>query len=181
LHRALRERITRRIAHAGDRTTLVGTTTATNSIASAIQLNDAARFYTTLTANQTLSGTISGGFAVVYDNDDGTTLAGPASNQGQFLISNTAANTYSGGTTIDDVRVQIQGNNAALGTGAVNILDGGQVFGNSNADAARLGRLTQLARSLRRCLGQEDVAPLARIRVDSGQRFQVAQHAQQTR
>lgn len=105
-----------------------GTAAIGNSIASAITLADNARLFTTLSASQGLTGTISGAFSLTFDNDDGITPAGPVSGQGQFLVNNTNPNTYSLGTTIDDVRVQIQGNNAALGTGAVNILDGGQVY-----------------------------------------------------
>ena len=96
-----------------------------NVISAPITLATNARFYSTLTSPQQLTGIISGAFAVTYDNDDGTTAAGPTSNQGQFLAS--AANTYSLGTTIDDVRVNAT-NAAGLGTGAVTIQDGGQVF-----------------------------------------------------
>ena len=109
---------------------VAGSTAAIANIISApITLADNARFYTTLTSPQQLTGIIAGAFSMTFDNDDGTTAAGPVSNQGQFLVNAAAANTYSGGTTIDDVRVTIQGNNAALGAAgtAVNILDGGQV------------------------------------------------------
>ena len=97
-----------------------------NIISSTIALTDNARFYTTLTAAQQLTGIISGARSLTFDNDDGVTLAGPVSNQGQFLL--TGVNTYSLGTTIDDVRVQITTSSAALGTGAVTILDGGQLY-----------------------------------------------------
>lgn len=101
-----------------------------NTISAPITLVDNARFYTTLTAaEQTVSGAVSGtGKSVTFDNDDGTTLAGPVSNQGQYFV--TGNNTYTGGTTIDDVRVRIQTNNTALGAAgsAVVIQDGGQVF-----------------------------------------------------
>ena len=101
--------------------------TAANIIAAPITLNDNARFFTTLSTPQQLTGIISGAKAVAFDNDNGTPV-GPTSLQGQFLV--TGANTYTLGTTIDDVRVQIQTSNTALGAAgsAVSILDGGQFF-----------------------------------------------------
>lgn len=113
---------------------VAGSTAAVaNAISAGITLNDNARFYSTLTGVQTLSGVITGAKSVTFDNDDGVTAANPVSLQGQFAVSGT--NTYSGGTTIDDVRVTISGNNAALGTGAVTILDGGQVFNSTGLTA----------------------------------------------
>ncbi|MES2924678.1 MAG: hypothetical protein V4819_24205 [Verrucomicrobiota bacterium] len=100
-----------------------------NTISAPITLVDNARFYTTLTAAQNLNGNISGAAqSVTFDNDDGVTAAGPVSNQGQFFVNGN--NSYGGGTTIDDVRVNIQTNNTALGAAgsAVTILDGGQVY-----------------------------------------------------
>ena len=107
----------------------------TNVIASTIALTDNARFYTTLTAAQNLTGIISGAKALTFDNDDGVTLAGPVSNQGQFLL--TGVNTYSLGTTIDDARVTITTSSLALGAAgsAVVIQDGGQVFNNTGLTA----------------------------------------------
>ncbi len=99
-----------------------------NVIQGPITLADNARFYTTLTTAQQLTGIISGaGRMVTFDNDNGTP-AGPVSLQGQFLL--TGANTYSGGTTINDARVQITTANTALGAAgsAVTIQDGGQVY-----------------------------------------------------
>ena len=100
-----------------------------NVISAPITLTDNARFYTTLTTPQQITGVVTGASKIMtFDNDDGVTAAGPTVNQGQFLINNAAAQAWTGGTNIDDVRVQIQGNSAALGTGAVNIADGGQVY-----------------------------------------------------
>ena len=107
----------------------------TNVIASTIALTDNARFYTTLTAAQNLTGIISGAKALNFDNDDGVTLAGPVINQGQFLLS--GVNTYSLGTTIDDARVTITTSSLALGAAgsAVVIQDGGQVFNSTGLTA----------------------------------------------
>ncbi len=114
---------------------VTGSTAAiANVISAPITLADNARFYTTLTTPQQITGTIGGAFSVTFDNDNGTPV-GPTALQGQFLVSNTTASTYSGGTTIDDVRVTIQGSSAALGTGAVNILDGGQMFNSTGLTA----------------------------------------------
>jgi len=129
-----------------------------NSITSAITLADNARFYSTLAGVQTLGGIISGAFSVTYDNDDGTTLAGPASGLGQFSIG--GANTYSLGTTIDDVRVNPTAA-AALGTGAVTVQDGGQVYVSTAITVAN-------AMTINGNGWQETAGQLGAIRVESG-------------
>ncbi|HLX60660.1 MAG TPA: C25 family cysteine peptidase [Planctomycetota bacterium] len=115
------------------------TTATTNSISSTITLASNARFYSTLASPQTLSGVISGAFSVTYDNDDGVTVIGPTALQGQFIAS--AANTYTGTTTINDVRVNAT-NAAGLGTGACTVTATGQVFLNSAITVANAMNIT---------------------------------------
>lgn len=81
---------------------------------------------------QTLSGVISGtGKTLTFNNDTNGVANAAAANNGQFLV--TGNNTYTGGTTISDVRVTIQTNNTALGAAgsAVTIANGGQFFNSS--------------------------------------------------
>ena len=103
-----------------------------NTISAPLTLVDNAIFRSNVAFVQTLSGVISGtGKTVTFNNDtDGTVNAAAALN-GQFFV--TGANTYTGGTTISDVRVQIQTSNLALGAAgsAVNILNGGQFYNSS--------------------------------------------------
>ena len=89
--------------------------------------NDGTLTYSS-TANQTLSGVISGAGALVLN---GTTGAGPLATQTPTLtISN--ANSYSGGTTINGGTVRIDTLNAAgLGTGTVTVNGGNFLFGSN--------------------------------------------------
>ncbi len=98
-----------------------------NTISAPLTLVDNAVIRSNTSAVQTLSGIISGASkTLTFNNDtDGVVNAAGALN-GQFVVS--GANTYSGGTTVSDVRVQVTTSNAALGTGAVNVLSGGQIF-----------------------------------------------------
>ena len=78
------------------------------------------------TANTTISGVISGTGSLVLN---GTTGGGPLVAQTPTLTL-TAANTYSGGTTINGGMLSmVGGNNAALGTGTVTINGGDFLFG----------------------------------------------------
>ena len=110
----------------GNNVATVDFTANANTISAPLTLRDDAAFRSNVASVQTLSGVISGvGKAVTFNNDtDGT--ANPATALGgQFLVS--GANTYNGGTTISDVRVNFT-NLAALGSGVVNIRNGGQAF-----------------------------------------------------
>ena len=100
-----------------------------NTISAPLTLIDNAIFRSNVAAVQTLSGVIAGtGKTVTFNNDtDGTVNAASATN-GQFLV--TGNNTYTGGTTISDVRVNITTNNTALGAAGstVTIQNGGQMY-----------------------------------------------------
>lgn len=97
-----------------------------NTISAPLTLVDNAVFRSNLAAAQTLSGVISGAKTVTFNNDTNGTVNAATSGAGQFVV--TGNNTFSLGTTISDVRVNITTNNTALGTGAVTIQSGGQVF-----------------------------------------------------
>jgi autotransporter-associated beta strand protein len=110
----------------GNNVATIDFTANANTISAPLTLRDDAAFRSNVAAAQTLSGVISGvGKAVSFNNDtDGNANAATAL-AGQFVVS--GANTFNGGTTISDVRVNIT-NNAALGSGVVNIQNGGQVY-----------------------------------------------------
>ncbi len=97
-----------------------------NTISAPITLVDNGIFRSNIAAIQTLSGIISGAKTVTFNNDTNGTVNAATSLLGQFTVS--GVNTYSLGTTISDVRVTITTSNAALGTGAVTIQAGGQVY-----------------------------------------------------
>ena len=104
-------------------------TGVSNTISAPITLIDNGIFRSNVGFAQTLSGVISGtGKTVTFNNDTNGVVNAASAGNGQFLV--TGANTYTGGTTISDVRVNITTNNTALGAAgsAVNILNGGQVF-----------------------------------------------------
>ena len=114
-----------------------GTTDATidfltgvaNTISAPLTLVDNGVIRSNVAFVQTLSGIISGtGKTLTFNNDTNGVVNAAAASQGQFLV--TGANTYSGGTTISDVRVNITTSNLALGAAgsAVNILNGGQMY-----------------------------------------------------
>jgi autotransporter-associated beta strand protein len=112
-----------------------GTTATNDTISATIQLNDPLRAYSTSTAatTKTISGAISGiGKSITFDNDDGTTQKDPVSGVGLFTLSN-SNNNYTGGTVIDDVRVQIASGAAFGGAigGTVEVKDGGGVWINT--------------------------------------------------
>jgi fibronectin-binding autotransporter adhesin len=96
-----------------------------NTISAPITLESDLRAYFTGTAavNNAINGIISGeGRSITFDNDDGLSTVDPTADAGQFALG--GANTFSGGITIDDVRVAIA-NSSAFGTGTVTVLDGG--------------------------------------------------------
>ena len=97
-----------------------------NTISAPITLVDNGIFRSNIAAVQTLSGIISGAKSVTFNNDTNGTVNAAGSLLGQFAV--TGVNTYSLGTTVSDVRVSIQTSAAALGTGAVTIQSGGQVY-----------------------------------------------------
>jgi autotransporter-associated beta strand protein len=97
-----------------------------NVISAPITLVDNGVFRSNVATQQTLSGIISGtGKTLTFNNDLNGTATAAASNNGQFAVS--ATNTYTGGTAISDVRVNTS-NAASLGSGAVSITGGGQVW-----------------------------------------------------
>ena len=104
-----------------------------NTISAPLTLVDNAVFRSNIAASQTLSGIISGAKTVTFNNDTNGTVNAAGATLGQFTVS--GANTYSLGTTVSDVRVTIATSNAALGTGAVTIQNGGQVFNSTGLTA----------------------------------------------
>ena len=114
----------------------VNFTANANTITAPITLVDNGVFRSNIASVQRLDGNISGaGKSVTYNNDTNGTLNAASSGNGLFTI--TGANTYTGGTTISDVRVTIQTSNVALGAAgsAVTIQNGGQVFNSSGLTA----------------------------------------------
>ena len=98
-----------------------------NAISTPITLVDNGIFRSNVNAVMTLSGIISGATkTLTFNNDTNGTANAAAATQGQFVLS--GANTYSGGTSISDVRVQVATSAAGLGTGAVTMASGGQVY-----------------------------------------------------
>lgn len=114
-----------------------------DTITAPITLNDNLRAYTTSATAaivKGINGIISGsGRSITFDNDDGVTLADPVLTAGQFNMN--GANTFSGGVTIDDVRVATT-NAAGYGTGTVTVLDGGGAFINGTITVANNFALT---------------------------------------
>jgi autotransporter-associated beta strand protein len=97
-----------------------------NTISSPITLVDNGVFRSNVNAVMTMSGIISGASkTLTFNNDTNGTANAATASQGQFSL--TGASTYSGGTSISDVRVAA-GSATALGSGAVSIASGGQVF-----------------------------------------------------
>lgn len=105
-------------------------TTGGNTISALVSLNDTLRMYGNHNITTTMSGVISGSFGLVIDNDDGITPAAPVSAISQFNFS--AANTFSGGVTIDDARATIT-NAAGFGTGTVTVNEGGGAWINASS------------------------------------------------
>jgi fibronectin-binding autotransporter adhesin len=102
------------------------TADVTNTISAPITLVDNGVFRSNVLTQQPLSGIISGtGKSLTFNNDVNGVTTAQTLTSGQFAVN--AANTYTGGTTISDVRVTA-GNAAGFGTGAVNITSAGQVF-----------------------------------------------------
>ena len=98
-----------------------------NTISAPITLVDNGVFRSNVNAVMTLSGAISGlGKTLTFNNDTNAISNAAAALQGQFSV--TGANTYSGGTSISDVRVSVATSASALGSGNVTIASGGQVF-----------------------------------------------------
>lgn len=103
------------------------TAAATNTISAPIALVDNGIIRSNVASLQTLSGVISGsGKSLTFNNDTNGTANGAAASQGQFSV--TGNNSYSGGTSISDVRVQVGTNATALGSGNVTIASGAQVY-----------------------------------------------------
>ena len=101
-----------------------------NTISAPITLVDNGVIRSNVAFGQTLSGIISGsGKTLTFNNDTNGTANAAAASQGQFVLS--GANTYSGGTSISDVRVLVQTSAIALGSGNVTIGSGAQVLCNS--------------------------------------------------
>lgn len=99
-----------------------------NTISAPLTLVDNGVIRSNVAFVQTLSGVISGAGKTLTYNNDTNGVGNPATAlQGQFLVNGN--NTYTGGTTISDVRVNITTNNTALGAAgsAVTIQNGGQV------------------------------------------------------
>ena len=106
-----------------------------NTISAPITLVDDGVFRANVNAGMTLSGVISGvGKTVTFNNDTNGTANAAGTSLGQFVLS--GANTYSGGTSISDVRVLVQTNATALGSGNVTIGSGAQVLCNSALNLA---------------------------------------------
>jgi len=102
------------------------TANAGNTISSPITLVDNGIFRANQPTQQVLSGIISGtGKTLTFNNDVNGTATNAGTNNGQFALS--AANTYTGATSISDVRVNAS-NAASLGTGAVTLTGAGQVY-----------------------------------------------------
>ena len=98
-----------------------------NTISAPITLVDNGIFRANVANAQTISGVISGaGKSLTFNNDTNGTANAAAASQGQFLLS--GANTYDGGTSISDVRVQVGTSATALGSGNVTISSGAQVY-----------------------------------------------------
>jgi len=98
-----------------------GAATSGSLSASAIVNNSSLVFRRTNTSSLDLSGAISGTGSVAYEGSG--TL-----NESQYAV--TDANSYSGGTGIGACRVAV-GNASGLGSGAVTISSGGQIFVNA--------------------------------------------------
>jgi fibronectin-binding autotransporter adhesin len=99
-----------------------------NTISAPLTLLDNAQFRSNTAFVQTLSGVIAGAKSVTFNNDTDGVVNAPTATAGQFLV--TGNNTYTGGTTISDVRVNMTTNNTALGAAgsAVTIQPGGQLY-----------------------------------------------------
>ena len=106
-----------------------------NTISAPITLVDNGVFRSNVNAVMTLSGIISGPTkTLTFNNDTNGTVNAAAATNGQFTLS--GVNTYSGGTSISDVRVSVATSASALGSGAVTIASGGQVFCATNLQIA---------------------------------------------
>ena len=106
-----------------------------NTISAPITLVDDGVFRANVNAGMTLSGVISGvGKTVTFNNDTNGTANAAGASLGQFVLS--GANTYSGGTSLSDVRVFVTTNATALGSGNVTIGSGAQVLCNSALNLA---------------------------------------------
>ncbi len=139
------------------------TGTVANAISAPISLIDNGIVRSNTAAVQTLSGIISGtGKSLTFNNDVNGTDTPATSLGGQFMV--TGANTYSGGTSISDVRVQIQTSNTALGAAgsAVTIADGGQFYNSSGLQTINY------AFSIAGNGWQETVGKLGALRLEGG-------------
>jgi autotransporter-associated beta strand protein len=102
------------------------TADAANTISAPITLVDNGIIRSNVASSQTLSGIISGASkTLTFNNDTNGTANAAGTNLGQFTLS--GANTYTGGTSISDVRVAT-GVAAGFGTGAISVTGAGQVF-----------------------------------------------------
>lgn len=102
------------------------TADAANTISAPITLVDNGIIRSNVASSQTLSGIISGASkTLTFNNDTNGTANAAGTNLGQFTLS--GANTYTGGTSISDVRVAT-GVAAGFGTGAIGVTGAGQVY-----------------------------------------------------
>ncbi len=116
--------------------------TATNTINSALALNNAINIRNNSTGALNLTGTIANnGYALTLDGSGtAATLSGVISGTGALIKNDTgtaalnAANTYSGGTTVNNGTLTTN-NNAGFGTGAVNLAGGSIASTGSNTIA----------------------------------------------
>ena len=133
-----------------------------NTISAPITLVDNGVIRSNVAFGQTLSGVISGtGKTLTFNNDTNGTVNAATSLLGQFVLS--GVNTYSGGTSISDVRVAVNTSASALGSGNVTIGSGAQVF---CASALTLANSFSIAGNgwVETAAGQ----PLGALRLDSG-------------
>ena len=114
---------------AGDAT--VDFTNTANDIPAPITLVDNAVFRSNVVTGQTIQGIISGaGKSVTFNNDTNGTANAAGGGRGSFIVN--GVNTYSGGTTISDVVVQVRNSASALGTGNITIAPGGEFNSSGN-------------------------------------------------
>ena len=106
------------------------TADAANVISAPITLVDNGIIRSNAATGQTLSGIISGSAkTLTFNNDVNGTANAAGTNLGQFVLS--GVNTYTGGTTVSDVRVAT-GVAAGFGTAGISVSGAGQVFLTAN-------------------------------------------------
>lgn len=134
---------------------------AANTISAPLTLVDDAIFRSNFQSVQTLSGIIAGTTKnITFNNDTNGTANAATSLLGQFAVS--GANTFTGTTTISDVRVTAS-NNTAFGAAnnVVNVQTGGQVYVSG-------GQTLNYAYNIAGNGWQETAGQLGAIRVEGG-------------